>query len=156
MLFLLVIDWCVYWFWNEALFTGFGLMMFLLFKDGYVYWLWNGALVNDWCVYWFSNDTVCIGFWLKLWVFIFNRCSLYWSAIDAVPIVFGLIHVLSIEQKLIFVFSSLRHTLNEPDSSFTLTSPSCHSAGRVLTGLRYPLFQRSSLISMPSCTKGLS
>ena len=71
-------------------------------------------------VYWFLIETLS---------FCFNCCSLYWSVIDAGYSSFGLNHLLSIGQKRIFDWSSLRHPLNEPYSSPNLHSTPCPSAG---------------------------
>ena len=135
----LVLIWCVYWFWIDVMSIFFGIMLcVLLFGMILCFMFLNGALCNDQ--------------WLMQRLLVIDWCSVFWLWIDAVWNGFWLIHLLSIGQKRIFDWSSLRHTLNEPYSSPTLNSTPCPSAGWIFQELRNPQFQYSPLTLVSFCT----
>ena len=148
--------WCTYWIYrlrlfvfskDEALSIGFGMVLILLVIDCCVY-----CFLGMMLCFMFIIGALCNDQQLLQRLLVIDWCSVFWLWIDAVWNVFGLNYLLSIGQKRTFECSSSLHSLKEPDSSPTLNSTPCPSAGWIFQELRNPQFQYSPLTLVSFCT----
>ena len=133
---------CLKWFWINIL---------SILSEWYtVFAFWNDAVLYD------LIGALCSDQRLTQRLLVIDWCSVFWLWIDAVWNGFGLNHLLSNGQKRIFECSSSLHSLKETDSSPTLNSTPCPSAGWIFQELRNPQFQYSPLTLVSFCTQALN